>query len=145
MLFAINTSSSFFFCTAEPIIVEVVYRNPLKVPLALSALSLLWKFTVKDFSGPQDSTSGETISNVKEAVALKEVRPLIVSRFTVPEASGFEFLITLIKFLHLNLFQTTALNDIIDTQVIPEFTISPEETKVVRAPSSLDFTLLCTN
>lgn len=83
----------------EPIIMEVVYRNPLKVPLALSALSLLWKFTVKDFSGPQDSTSGETISNVKEAVALKE---------------------------------TTALNDIIDTQVIPEFTISPEETKVAR-------------
>lgn len=83
----------------EPIIVEVVFRNPLKVPLALSALSLLWKFTVKDFSGPQDSTSGETISNEKEAAALKE---------------------------------TTALGDIIDTQVIPEFTISPEETKVAR-------------
>ncbi|XP_056336697.1 trafficking protein particle complex subunit 8 isoform X2 [Danio aesculapii] len=83
----------------EPIIVEVVFRNPLKVPLALSALSLLWKFTMKDFSGPQDSTSGETISNEKEAAALKE---------------------------------TVALNDIIDTQVIPEFAISPEETKVAR-------------
>uniref|UniRef100_A0A8C2A462 Trafficking protein particle complex 8 n=1 Tax=Cyprinus carpio TaxID=7962 RepID=A0A8C2A462_CYPCA len=71
----------------EPIIVEVVFRNPLKVPLALSALSLLWKFTLKDFSGPEDGTTRET---------------------------------------------TTALNDIIDTQVIPEFTISPEETKVAR-------------
>ncbi|XP_058613026.1 trafficking protein particle complex subunit 8 isoform X4 [Onychostoma macrolepis] len=83
----------------EPIIVEVVFRNPLKVPLALSALSLLWKFTLKDFSGPQGSTPGETFTNEKVAASLKE---------------------------------TTALNDIIDTQVIPEFTISPEETKVAR-------------
>uniref|UniRef100_A0A8C8EUZ2 Trafficking protein particle complex 8 n=1 Tax=Oncorhynchus tshawytscha TaxID=74940 RepID=A0A8C8EUZ2_ONCTS len=37
----------------EPIIVEVVFRNPLKVPLVLSDLSLLWKFTLKDFSRPQ--------------------------------------------------------------------------------------------
>ncbi len=36
----------------------------------------------------------------------------------------------------MNLFQTTALNDIIDTQVIPEFTISPEETKVCALFSS---------
>uniref|UniRef100_A0A671LGC4 Trafficking protein particle complex 8 n=1 Tax=Sinocyclocheilus anshuiensis TaxID=1608454 RepID=A0A671LGC4_9TELE len=77
----------------EPIIVEVVFRNPLKVPLALSALCLLWKFTPKDFSDPQGSTAGETITNEKE---------------------------------------TMALNDIIDTQVIPEFTLSPEETKVAR-------------
>uniref|UniRef100_A0A672T6M2 Trafficking protein particle complex subunit 8 n=1 Tax=Sinocyclocheilus grahami TaxID=75366 RepID=A0A672T6M2_SINGR len=78
----------------EPIIVEVVFRNPLKVPLALSALCLLWKFTPKDFSDPQGSTAGETITNEKEA--------------------------------------TMALNGIIDTQVIPEFTITPEETKVAR-------------
>ncbi|XP_067273219.1 trafficking protein particle complex subunit 8 isoform X2 [Pseudorasbora parva] len=83
----------------EPMIVEVVFRNPLKVPLALSALSLLWKFTLKDFSGPQGGTTGETITNEKEAAYLTE---------------------------------TTALNDIIETQVIPEFTISPEETKVAR-------------
>ncbi|XP_026147081.1 trafficking protein particle complex subunit 8-like isoform X2 [Carassius auratus] len=83
----------------EPIIVEVVFRNLLKVPLALSALSLLWKFTPKDFSDPQGSTAGETITNEKEAAFLKE---------------------------------TTALNDIIDTQVIPQFTITPEETKVAR-------------
>uniref|UniRef100_A0A8C7HET7 Trafficking protein particle complex subunit 8 n=1 Tax=Oncorhynchus kisutch TaxID=8019 RepID=A0A8C7HET7_ONCKI len=37
----------------EPIIVEVVFRNPLKVPLVLSDLSLLWKFTLKDFNRPQ--------------------------------------------------------------------------------------------
>ncbi|XP_051511754.1 trafficking protein particle complex subunit 8-like isoform X2 [Myxocyprinus asiaticus] len=83
----------------EPIIVEVVFRNPLKVPLALSALSLLWKFTLKDFSGPHGGTIGETITNEMEAASSKE---------------------------------TTALSDIIDTQVIPEFTMSPEETKVAR-------------
>ncbi|XP_057208656.1 trafficking protein particle complex subunit 8 isoform X5 [Triplophysa rosa] len=83
----------------EPIIVEVVFRNPLKVPLVLSALSLLWKFTLKDFSGPQGGTIGETITNEKEAASSKD---------------------------------NAALNDIMDTQVIPEFTVSPEETKVAR-------------
>uniref|UniRef100_A0A672KWN7 Trafficking protein particle complex subunit 8 n=1 Tax=Sinocyclocheilus grahami TaxID=75366 RepID=A0A672KWN7_SINGR len=63
----------------EPIIVEVVFRNPLKVPLALSALSLLWKFTLKGFSDPQGGATGETVSNEKE------VRLLIVSRLFVPE------------------------------------------------------------
>uniref|UniRef100_A0A3B3S3A2 Trafficking protein particle complex subunit 8 n=1 Tax=Paramormyrops kingsleyae TaxID=1676925 RepID=A0A3B3S3A2_9TELE len=32
----------------EPIIVEVVFRNPLKVPLILTGLSLLWKFSPKE-------------------------------------------------------------------------------------------------
>lgn len=98
MLFAINTLASFSFCVTEPIIVEVVFRNPLKVPLALSALSLVWKFTLKDFSDPQGGTTGETITNEKEAASLKEVRLLIISQFIVPEASSFEFLISLINF-----------------------------------------------
>uniref|UniRef100_A0A8C7MPC9 Trafficking protein particle complex subunit 8 n=1 Tax=Oncorhynchus kisutch TaxID=8019 RepID=A0A8C7MPC9_ONCKI len=55
----------------EPIIVEVAFRNPLKVPLVLSDLSLLWKFTFKDFSRPQpqDIMVGDavTITNEKEA------------------------------------------------------------------------------
>uniref|UniRef100_A0A8C7SSN9 Trafficking protein particle complex 8 n=1 Tax=Oncorhynchus mykiss TaxID=8022 RepID=A0A8C7SSN9_ONCMY len=57
----------------EPIIVEVAFRNPLKVPLVLSDLSLLWKFTLKDFSRPQpqDVMVGDavTITNEKEAIA----------------------------------------------------------------------------
>lgn len=52
---------------------EVVFRNPLKVPLALSELSLLWKFTPKDFCGLQGGMTGETISNEKEA-ATSQVR-----------------------------------------------------------------------
>uniref|UniRef100_A0A8C8EVA7 Trafficking protein particle complex 8 n=1 Tax=Oncorhynchus tshawytscha TaxID=74940 RepID=A0A8C8EVA7_ONCTS len=83
----------------EPIIVEVVFRNPLKVPLVLSDLSLLWKFTLKDFSRPQpqDIMVGDavTITNEKEAIA--------------PRKDG-----------------------IITTEVIPEFFMSPEETRVAR-------------
>uniref|UniRef100_A0A8C7MPU4 Trafficking protein particle complex subunit 8 n=1 Tax=Oncorhynchus kisutch TaxID=8019 RepID=A0A8C7MPU4_ONCKI len=83
----------------EPIIVEVAFRNPLKVPLVLSDLSLLWKFTFKDFSRPQpqDIMVGDavTITNEKEAIA--------------PRKDG-----------------------IITTEVIPEFFMSPEETRVAR-------------
>uniref|UniRef100_A0A3P8X173 Trafficking protein particle complex subunit 8 n=1 Tax=Cynoglossus semilaevis TaxID=244447 RepID=A0A3P8X173_CYNSE len=42
----------------EPIIVEVTFRNPLKVPLALSNLSLLWKFTAD--SSPNDRTTPQS-------------------------------------------------------------------------------------
>ncbi|TSK58116.1 Trafficking protein particle complex subunit 8 [Bagarius yarrelli] len=80
----------------EPIVVEVVFRNPLKVPLVLSELSLLWKFTPKDFSGSQAGTAGEVLSNEKWAATSN----------------------------------VTALGDIISTEVIPEFPMSPEETKV---------------
>ncbi|GAA6076315.1 trafficking protein particle complex subunit 8 isoform X1, partial [Tachysurus ichikawai] len=82
----------------EPIVVEVVFRNPLKVPLALSELSLLWKFTLKDFSGPQGGKTGETVCNEKEAATSK----------------------------------ATAFDDLINTEVIPEFPMNPEETKVAR-------------
>lgn len=34
------------FVFAEPIIVEVMFRNPLKVSLVLSNLSLIWNFTL---------------------------------------------------------------------------------------------------
>lgn len=57
----------------EPIIVEVTFRNPLKVPLVLSDLSLLWKFSAKDFSKAQDvlagEATGEAITNEKEVLA----------------------------------------------------------------------------
>uniref|UniRef100_A0A8C0GT58 Trafficking protein particle complex subunit 8 n=1 Tax=Chelonoidis abingdonii TaxID=106734 RepID=A0A8C0GT58_CHEAB len=33
----------------EPVTVEVAFRNPLKIPLLLTDLSLLWKFQPKDF------------------------------------------------------------------------------------------------
>ena len=42
----------------EPVGVEVVFRNPLKVPLNLSNLSLLWKFI------PDGEEKEESFSNV---------------------------------------------------------------------------------
>lgn len=70
----------------EPIIVEVLLRNPLKVALSLSTLTLLWSFTADG-----DST-----------VFTNEHTP------------------------------TTETDDIITTEVIPEFYMSPEESKVAR-------------
>lgn len=66
---------SCFLCTflTEPIIVELTFRNPLKVSLTLSNLSLLWKFTA-DGTILKDKTSepitGESISN-EEASTLQ--------------------------------------------------------------------------
>ncbi|XP_035987526.1 LOW QUALITY PROTEIN: trafficking protein particle complex subunit 8 [Fundulus heteroclitus] len=51
----------------EPIIIEVTFRNPLKVSLLLSNLSLLWRFTTGTLSVGKESTSdqllGEMITN----------------------------------------------------------------------------------
>ncbi|XP_066575699.1 trafficking protein particle complex subunit 8 isoform X2 [Amia ocellicauda] len=81
----------------EPIIVEVVFKNPLKVPLVLTDLSLLWKFQPKDFCRLQNGEAKEVISNEKDA----HMKPMVK-------------------------------NDVIGTEVIPEFNMSHEETKVAR-------------
>ncbi|XP_060029646.1 trafficking protein particle complex subunit 8 isoform X2 [Erinaceus europaeus] len=70
----------------EPITVEVAFRNPLKVPLLLTDLSLLWKFQPKDISGMDN-----------------EVKELV-----------------------------TCEAEMIGTEVISEFLINSEETKVAR-------------
>uniref|UniRef100_A0A8C0GXZ5 Trafficking protein particle complex subunit 8 n=1 Tax=Chelonoidis abingdonii TaxID=106734 RepID=A0A8C0GXZ5_CHEAB len=70
----------------EPVTVEVAFRNPLKIPLLLTDLSLLWKFQPKDFSAKHNG-------------ATKEL------------ACG---------------------NDMIGAEVIAEFLINSEETKLAR-------------
>ncbi|XP_018603460.2 trafficking protein particle complex subunit 8 isoform X3 [Scleropages formosus] len=79
----------------EPIIVEVVFRNPLKVSLVLTDLSLLWKFALKEFTLPHGSEASEIVSNEKDV-------------------------------------QTSSQKDLITTEVISEFCMNPEETKVAR-------------
>ncbi|XP_070816487.1 trafficking protein particle complex subunit 8 [Chaetodon trifascialis] len=54
----------------EPIIVEVTFRNPLKVSLALSNLSLLWKFTANVVSPSKEKTTELVITN-EENLALE--------------------------------------------------------------------------
>lgn len=49
---------------------EVTFRNPLKIPLALSDLSLLWSFSQDDVAESGGMLAAEvTISNEKGATA----------------------------------------------------------------------------
>ncbi|XP_056132281.1 trafficking protein particle complex subunit 8 isoform X2 [Lampris incognitus] len=86
----------------EPIIVEVVFRNPLKVPLVLSDLYLLWRFTPKHPSQLLDNPTAEP-----EAEVITNERDMLTSGVTKKD-------------------------DVISTEVIPEFFMSTEETKAAR-------------
>ncbi|XP_075935366.1 trafficking protein particle complex subunit 8 isoform X1 [Anarhichas minor] len=85
----------------EPIIVEVTLSNPLKVPLALSNLSLLWRFTVEGATPSEEKTSEESAG---EAITNEE---------------------SLIDGM-------TQKDDVVTTEIILEFLIGPEETKMAR-------------
>ncbi|XP_075069567.1 trafficking protein particle complex subunit 8 isoform X2 [Mixophyes fleayi] len=73
----------------EPITVEVSFKNPLKVPLLLTDLSLLWKFQQKDFSQRHDEEVKEPISNEKDllskgksfsdVIGTEEIREFVIS------------------------------------------------------------------
>ncbi|XP_048385356.1 trafficking protein particle complex subunit 8 isoform X2 [Stegostoma tigrinum] len=78
----------------EPVTVEVVFKNPLKVPLLLKDLSLLWKFNFRDFNRSPEEDAKQSISNEKAA--------------DLKTSPG------------------------IATEVISEFQINGEETKVAR-------------
>ncbi|CAN0158456.1 unnamed protein product [Lampetra planeri] len=50
----------------EPITVEVCFKNPLKIPLVLTDLALLWKFQARDFLSPAPAdTSPSAVTNEK--------------------------------------------------------------------------------
>ncbi|XP_077348740.1 trafficking protein particle complex subunit 8 isoform X2 [Lithobates pipiens] len=53
----------------EPITVEVSFKNPLKVPLLLTDLSLLWKFQPKDFSDDKNEELKEALCNDKDLLS----------------------------------------------------------------------------
>ncbi|KAM6921828.1 trafficking protein particle complex subunit 8 [Xenentodon cancila] len=83
----------------EPIIVEVTFRNPLKVSLALSDLSLLWRFTPDGASSAAKESSGEKLPG---------------ETITNEEAAASEN------------------DDVVTTEIIKEFYLGPEETKMAR-------------
>ncbi|XP_044054925.1 trafficking protein particle complex subunit 8 isoform X2 [Siniperca chuatsi] len=85
----------------EPIIVEVMLRNPLKVSLALSNLSLLWRFTANGAFTLKEKTTEELAG---EAITNEETMTLGMSQ----------------------------KDDIVTTEVILEFHMGPEETKMAR-------------
>ncbi|XP_028258909.1 trafficking protein particle complex subunit 8 [Parambassis ranga] len=80
----------------EPVIVEVTFRNPLKVSLGLSNLLLIWRFSANGIPSSNDTT----ITNEENITC--ENTP------------------------------TQGKDDIITTEIIQEFLLGPEETKVAR-------------
>uniref|UniRef100_A0A8C3AI90 Trafficking protein particle complex subunit 8 n=1 Tax=Cyclopterus lumpus TaxID=8103 RepID=A0A8C3AI90_CYCLU len=75
----------------EPIIVEVTFRNPLKVPLALSNLSLLWRFTAEGATPSEEKTTeesaGEAVTN-EEALTEGVSSPATARLRLLPHSTG---------------------------------------------------------
>ncbi|XP_036275711.1 trafficking protein particle complex subunit 8 isoform X5 [Pipistrellus kuhlii] len=63
----------------EPITVEVAFRNPLKVPLLLTNLSLLWKFQPKDSSGKNDEEVKELVTSEPEMIGTEVISEFLIN------------------------------------------------------------------
>nr|KAF6331240.1 trafficking protein particle complex 8 [Myotis myotis] len=63
----------------EPITVEVAFRNPLKVPLLLTNLSLLWKFQPKDCSGKNDEEVKELVASEPEMIGTEVISEFLIN------------------------------------------------------------------
>ncbi|XP_066208727.1 trafficking protein particle complex subunit 8 isoform X3 [Saccopteryx leptura] len=63
----------------EPITVEVAFRNPLKVPLLLTDLSLLWKFQPKDFSGKNNEEVKELVTSEPEMIGTEVISEFLIN------------------------------------------------------------------
>ncbi|XP_059975018.1 trafficking protein particle complex subunit 8 isoform X3 [Mesoplodon densirostris] len=63
----------------EPVTVEVAFRNPLKVPLLLTDLSLLWKFQPKDVSGKENEEVKELVKGEPEMIGTEVVSEFLIN------------------------------------------------------------------
>ncbi|XP_076991817.1 trafficking protein particle complex subunit 8 isoform X4 [Tamandua tetradactyla] len=63
----------------EPITVEVAFRNPLKVPLLLTDLSLLWKFQPKHFIGKDNEESKELVTGEPEMIGTEVISEFLIN------------------------------------------------------------------
>uniref|UniRef100_A0ABI7XT42 Trafficking protein particle complex 8 n=1 Tax=Felis catus TaxID=9685 RepID=A0ABI7XT42_FELCA len=63
----------------EPITVEVAFRNPLKVPLLLTDLSLLWKFQPKDISGKDNEEVKELVSGEPKMIGTEVISEFLIN------------------------------------------------------------------
>ncbi|KAK1337813.1 hypothetical protein QTO34_002449 [Cnephaeus nilssonii] len=63
----------------EPITVEVAFRNPLKVPLLLTNMSLLWKFQPKDCSGKNDEEVKELVTSEPEMIGTEVISEFLIN------------------------------------------------------------------
>ncbi|XP_058031327.1 trafficking protein particle complex subunit 8 isoform X2 [Ahaetulla prasina] len=63
----------------EPITVEIAFRNPLKVPLLLSDLSLLWKFQPKDFNSKNNGETKELETCGKDMIGAEVISEFLIN------------------------------------------------------------------
>uniref|UniRef100_A0A452E527 Trafficking protein particle complex subunit 8 n=1 Tax=Capra hircus TaxID=9925 RepID=A0A452E527_CAPHI len=63
----------------EPITVEVAFRNPLKVPLLLTDLSLLWKFQPKYVSGKDNEEVKELVKGEPEMIGTEVISEFLIN------------------------------------------------------------------
>uniref|UniRef100_A0A8D0W7T1 Trafficking protein particle complex subunit 8 n=2 Tax=Sus scrofa TaxID=9823 RepID=A0A8D0W7T1_PIG len=63
----------------EPITVEVAFRNPLKVPLLLTDLSLLWKFQPKGVSGEDNEEVKELVKGESEMIGTEVITEFLIN------------------------------------------------------------------
>ncbi|KAK2502004.1 hypothetical protein MC885_000630 [Smutsia gigantea] len=63
----------------EPVTVEVAFRNPLKVPLLLSDLSLLWKFQPQDFNGKKNEEVKELVTGEPEMIGTEVISEFLIN------------------------------------------------------------------
>ncbi|KAM6217954.1 trafficking protein particle complex subunit 8 isoform 2-T2 [Rhynchocyon petersi] len=63
----------------EPITVEVAFRNPLKVPLLLTDLSLLWKFQPQDFSAKDNEEVKELVTDETEMIGTEVISEFLIN------------------------------------------------------------------
>ncbi|XP_063087868.1 trafficking protein particle complex subunit 8 isoform X4 [Cavia porcellus] len=63
----------------EPITVEVAFRNPLKVPLLLTDLSLLWKFQPKDINGKDNEEVRELVTGEPEMIGTEVISEFLIN------------------------------------------------------------------
>lgn len=103
---------------------EVTFRNPLKVSLALSNLSLFWNFSPDDAppTSEEPATEEGTVTNEDELTPGVGRRRRAIWK----AHRGFDRLASVL------VFQTPKKVDVITTEVIQEFHIGPDETKMVQ-------------
>uniref|UniRef100_A0A3B3UAB1 Trafficking protein particle complex subunit 8 n=1 Tax=Poecilia latipinna TaxID=48699 RepID=A0A3B3UAB1_9TELE len=117
----------------EPIIVEVTFRNPLKVSLLLSNLSLLWRFSTGTPLGGKESS--EQIS--EEMITNEDTSAGEVIILTNPSSTIYIFLDwCLDPSLKLSIIPSICFmlllsqkKEIVTTEIIKEFYLGSEETK----------------
>uniref|UniRef100_A0A4W3GDC3 Trafficking protein particle complex subunit 8 n=1 Tax=Callorhinchus milii TaxID=7868 RepID=A0A4W3GDC3_CALMI len=98
----------------EPITVEVVFKNPLKVPLLLNDLSLLWKFYCRDFNKkPEAATLDYIGAEVANEFQVNGEETKVARLKLVPYQTGELHILGVVY--NLGIVQSAATQDGIDS------------------------------